>query len=292
MHLQPYTLDELRFAYCCHVYYRWHTYYRRPLPTLRALTKEHLMAEHPEVHILNFDASDQELVLLASIRPSDSVSSVASKLKGATSKTLRRLMNLDRSEKLLGGGYFACTTGANTAADIDRYLENQSQHHGYDRSVNPPVWTHTWPTESADEFALQAHHSFTRLRWHIVLSTWNRNGTFTRAAAEAVTRHWETLVDSQGIEFLKVSWVADHVHVAIRSHPAVVPEKMVLVLLNASQELMAERFESLLIHTGNPRLWKPGGYVGTYGDLANTEIQAYLRRWRREQGLDGKSSAL
>jgi hypothetical protein len=61
---------------------------------------------------------------------------------------------------------------------------------------------------------------------------------------------------------------------------AVVPEHVVTVLLNAGQEVMVRQFDTLVIQTGSPRLWRPGAYVGTYGELANSQIQAYLGNWR------------
>jgi len=284
MHLPPYLSGELDFAYVCHVYYRWHTYCCHPLPKLRELTQEHLTAGHPEIHVLNLELSDLEVALLASLRPSESVASAASKLKGAASKSLRQLMNLDRPQKLLGGGYFACTAGPSTSEELDRYLDDQAAHHGYSGQVNPPVYVQTWPLSEADEQALQANHSVTHIRWHLVFSTWDRKGTFTRPAAQAVTERWQSLAPGERIRLIKVSWVADHVHLALASHPLVVPANVVAVLLNAAQDVMREQFDTLLIETGNPRLWKPGGYVGTYGDLANTQIQAYLRAWQTNRG--------
>lgn len=284
MYLPPYASSELQFAYVCHVYYRWHTYRRHPLPKLQELTKEQLAARHPEIHVLNLELSDLEVALLASLRVSESVASAASKLKGVASKSLRQLMNLERPEKLLGGGYFACTAGPSTSDKLDRYMDEQGAHHGYDRQVNPPIWVQTWPLSEADEAELQTAHSATHIRWHMVFSTWDRKGTFTRPAAQAVTARWETLARQERIRWIKVSWVADHVHLAFATHPSVVPANVAAVLLNASQEVMTQQFDTLLIETGNPRLWKPGAYVGTYGDLANTQIQAYLRAWQRGDG--------
>jgi REP element-mobilizing transposase RayT len=155
MYLPPYLRDELKLAYACQVYYRWHTY-RRRLLELRALTKEHLTSDHPEIHLLNLEASDVEIALLASIRPSESVASAGSKLKGTASKSLRELLGLAQPQKLLGGGYFACTTGAARSDELQRYLDDQRMHHGYGAQANPPVWLQAWPWTAADQTALQA----------------------------------------------------------------------------------------------------------------------------------------
>ena len=65
-----------------------------------------------------------------------------------------------------------------------------------------------------------------------------------------------------------------------RSHPSIAPADVVLELLNLSQKLIFESFDALVIATGNRRVWKPSAYVGTYGDVSNRQVQAYLRNWR------------
>jgi len=284
VHLEPYHADELNFAYCCHVYYRWHTYRRHPHYGLGQITAEQLEVRYPDVHILDLEAGDQELVLMASVRPTDSVSTAASKLKGATSKTIRTIEEITRPEKVVGGGYFACTVGPSTSAELDRYLERQSRHHGYEDRVNPPVWGRTWAESGHEADSLEASHSRTIVRWHVVFSTWNRKGTFTAPAAEAVTHCWADLAEALRLRFIKVSFLADHAHLAIRSHPAVVPADVVLQLLNSSQDLMVQNFPGDLLRTRNPRVWKPGAYIGTVGDLTNRHIRSYIRSWQRSGG--------
>jgi REP element-mobilizing transposase RayT len=280
MDLRPYTLDELRCAYCCHVYYRWQSYRRRSTPMFRDLVASDFELRYPEIHVLNIEATDRELAVLASLRPAESIASAASKLKGATSAFLRERMRLDHPQKLLAGGYFACTSGASTSETLDRYLDNQAAHHGYTSRQAELVWVHMWPTTLNDWKLLQANHSATRVRWHLVLSTWNRVDLFTSSAAEAVSSRWEVIAGGLRARLLKVSWVPDHVHVALASHPSLVPIELVLAFLNESQALMASQFNSWLLHADSQRLWKPGAYVGTYGDLATPQIQAYLRNWR------------
>ena len=164
MRIEPYRSDELNYAYCCHVFYRWQSYCRRPNRYLSHINAPRIEAERPDVHILNIEANDFELVLLASLHPTDSIATGASKIKGGARK---------------------------------------------------------------------------------------------------------------------VSFLPDHVHLAIHTHPSVMPADVVLEFLNSSQELVFESFDGLLIATGNRRVWKPSAYVGTYGDLSNRQVQTYLRNWRR-----------
>jgi REP element-mobilizing transposase RayT len=137
------------------VYFRWHTYRRQSVADLRHLKANQLEAIHPEIHVLELTTSETELVLLASLRPADSVSVAASKLKGAASKSLRQLRGLTEPTRILGGGYFAATTGTNTSDELNCYLERQGDHHGYDQRASPPVWVQTWPLSDDDQAALQ-----------------------------------------------------------------------------------------------------------------------------------------
>jgi REP element-mobilizing transposase RayT len=81
----------------------------------------------------------------------------------------------------------------------------------------------------------------------------------------------------------KVSFVPDHVHVAVRAHPAVVPAQVVLELMNRAQHIMWERFPGAVIRARVERLWQPSAYVGSYGDLATPQIQQHIRNWRQRQ---------
>jgi REP element-mobilizing transposase RayT len=85
---------------------------------------------------------------------------------------------------------------------------------------------------------------------------------------------------------LKVSFLPDHVHVALRSHPGVPPADLVVELMNAAQWVIFERFAKAVIQARVERLWQPSAYIGSYGDLASPQISKYIHNWA------GKSDAL
>jgi REP element-mobilizing transposase RayT len=279
MHLPDYNLEELAFAFRCYVYFRWHTFYRQSIAELKRLTPEALQAIHPEIHVLELNATETEMGLLVSLPPCESISVVASKLKGAASKTIRELQGHSAPAKTLGGGYFAATTGGNTTPELENYLAHQESHHGYDHRANSPVLTRTWDLSDADRGALQTAHAVTLLNWHVVLATWNRQGVFTRKAAEEVCECWKRHSPNWRIRLRKATVLPDHVHIAMWSHPTAAPGRVALDLMATSQDLMRERFEPLVVQAGIYRLWKPGAYVGSYGDIAKDRVRNYLRRW-------------
>lgn len=281
MFLPPVNAPDLHLAFTYKVYLRWHTHRLRPLPALAALT----LAEAQEfaatagIRILELSADERHLLALVSLAPTDSVSVCASKLKGALSKWLRRRMGLAEAENLLGRGYFACTAGHNVREDVTGYLDNQPAHHGYDRRILPPVFVKEWEPALAEEARLNPAHAMAVLQFHVVLASANRHGVFGDESGPVLAEDWRRLQKSERFKLLKVSFVPDHIHLALRAHPAVVPVELVARLMNAAQERMLRDFPEHLIQAGISRLWPNGAYLGSHGDITSKRVQGYMQRW-------------
>ncbi len=284
MLIQPYQSDELEFAWCYRVYLRCKTYRARVQPVLAGLTCEALQSclAPYDVHILEASADSTSVLALASLLPAETVAAFAGKLKGRISKWLRERLALDQPENLLSKGYFASTAGQSSAETVEQYLEKQGEHHRYLSRRHPPVFVKTFPITPADEQRLSAVHAVTILQLHVVLSTWRRKGVFAQSSAEATTQCWRELQEQTRFVLQKVSFVPDHVHLAVRLHPSVSPAELVVALMNASQEMMWSDFDDVVIRAGVERLWQPSAYIGSYGELESKKIGAYVRRWHRE----------
>jgi REP element-mobilizing transposase RayT len=231
------------------------------------------------IHVLEASTNETDVRMLASLLPGETVAACAGKAKGRVSKWLREQLQLRDPQKLLSRGYFAVTAGQSTAEAVDRYLEHQSEHHGYATRAIPPVFVRRFPITSADEQRLSAQHAVTVLQLHVVLSTWRRKGVFGQTEGEAAAEGWRVVQGELGMAVEKVSFVPDHVHLALRIHPSVSPAKMVVELMNAAQKLLWRDFADSVVRAGVERLWQPSAYIGAYGDLESAKISAYVRRW-------------
>lgn len=281
MLITPYDLAELRFAYCHHVYFRWRTHRRTPRPELAQLGSsvlEELLGSY-EVHPLDATCSPTNVLLLLSLKPIESVSTAASKVKGRISKWLRERLGLAQPADLLSKGYFACTSGKSTKEAVEAYLDSQGDHHGYTSRQRPPVFIREFDVAAIADAQLQAAHAVSVVQYHLVLSTFQRRGVFSKTAGEAVVDRWQALEPAHRFALRKVSFVPDHVHIALRTHPSVSPAALTLTLMNAAQELMWRQFSDQVIRAGTERLWQPSAYIGSYGDLATPQIQQYLKNW-------------
>lgn len=93
---------------------------------------------------------------------------------------------------------------------------------------------------------------------------------------------WRRLQERERFQLLKVSFLPDHIHLAVRTHPAVVPVELVARLMQTAQERMRRDFPEHLIQAELARLWPDRSYMGGYGDITAGKVQWHLRKWEAE----------
>ncbi len=278
MRLYIYQPHEIHFAFCYRVYFSWRTYRALPLSPLTTLQRRTLDAllQPYNIRVLECVTNATELKCIVSLRPVETISSCAGKLKGRVSKWLREELDLIEPQSLLSKGYFACTTGNSRSKIVDRYLSLQAKHHGYSHRILPPIFVEQYRLGTKDEEQLAPNHAMVVAKFHLVFSTTGRKGIFGSAQGKRIAREWIKIQRELQFALLKVSFVPDHVHVALQSHPAVSPATIAAALMNAAQQVVLNE----LIQAGVNRLWMNSAYVGSYGDLANAQIRKYMEKWK------------
>ena len=279
--LPGFSVDELEFAFVYHVYLRWKTHRAKPFPVLREfdLPVFQEIGSLFDLPVLEAKASDSEVLLTASLSPEEPVSACVSKLKGKTSKLLRETLGMDSCSKLLSRSYFACGVGRNTRKAVEDYLAKQAEHHGYDVSDSSPVFTREMQVDEETEARLQPKHARAVLNFHITLATQKRMILFHRAMAAALSDRWIELASGEDWFIRKVSLLPDHVHLALRLHPAVSPAEIVTRLMNSSQEFLFQEFRDEVLSRRMSQIWNPGAYIGSYGDITSQAVLKYIRDW-------------
>jgi putative transposase len=286
MLIQPFRLDELRFAYCNRVFFRTRSHRRQRIESLTKLTINELQERlRPyNIHALEFESTESEIQGLLSLQPTESIAAALSKAKGRISKWLTEHQSLEApqaNQKHLAVGYFAATVGQSNAEAIDGYLDTQSEHHGYASRVRPPVYVRSIDHSESELPELQTDHAVTKLRYHLVLATEYRRGVFTDFASHELTEQW--IKQQAKFTLDKVSFVPDHVHIAASVHPTTAPAAVAEVLMNSAQEFIWNRFPNLAVKARIERLWQPSGYIGSFGNLSSPAVSAYMRNWVESQ---------
>lgn len=284
MFAQPYLKDELRFAYCYRVYLRWRTHRARPLAALAELDKTVLLniGDKYGIRVLESASNATDLLTLVSLKPEETISDCTSKLKGHLSKWLREVQQLTQPADQLSNGYFACTVGKSSRAAVEQYLDHQSEHHGYAERVRPPIFVESYDLSQEDEARIGPTHSVVVAQYHLVLATQWRRGVFGEVEGCAVAEAWRKLQPSLRAALLKVSFLPDHVHLALRAHPAVAPAQLALELMNAAQQVIFAEFAGAAIQAKVERLWQPSAYIGSYGDLTSPQLRGYIHNFAGE----------
>ncbi len=286
MLIEPYSRDELRFAYCYRLYLRWRTHCAKPCEPLTRLDRAVLeeIASEFGIRVLESASDRTDLLALLSLKPDETISGCVSKLKGRVSKWLREALQLKQPTDLLSRGYFACTAGKSSSEAVERYLSQQSEHHGYDNRVLPPVYVESFDLSAADETRVSPKHAAVVAQFHLVLATSWRRGVFGPQEGRAVTAEWRKSQARLQMALIKVSFLPDHVHIALRAHSQASPAVLMVDLMNSAQQVVFEQFPDAVIQARTPRLWQPSGYIGSYGDLASPQISKYIRNWATEMG--------
>ena len=282
MFVQPYVKDELQFAYCYRVYLRWRTHRARPLAALAEMDKTVLanIGERYGIHVLESASNATDVLTLVSLKPEETISACASKLKGQLSKWLREAQQLTQPADQLSNGYFACTIGKSSRAMVEQYLDRQGEHHGYAERIRPPIFSESYDLSQADEARLSPDHSVVLAQYHLVLATHWRRGVFGAAEGRAIAEAWRQL--SLRAALLKVSFLPDHVHLAVRAHPSVAPAELALELMNTAQQVIFTEFAGAALQAKVERLWQPSAYIGSYGDLTSPQLRKYLHNFAGE----------
>jgi len=277
MLIQPFQPHELHFAYCYRVYFRWQTAKNLPCAPLALLDARQMygLSSPYQIRVLECSSSVTELLTIVSLKPQETISGCASKLKGQVSKWLRNRLQLREPTKLLSRSYFACTIGKSKTRVIERYLDRQGEHHGYGRRLLPPVFVEQYALTAGDEERLAVKHACVIARFHIVLSTCKRLGILGSQEGQRIAAAWQKAQTELHASIIKVSFVPDHVHFALRIHPTVSPADVVVSLMNIAQDAIQDS----LVRSGVNRLWEPSAYVGGYGDLASAQLRKYLKKF-------------
>jgi REP element-mobilizing transposase RayT len=77
----------------------------------------------------------------------------------------------------------------------------------------------------------------------------------------------------------KVSFLPDHVHVAVTVHSKIAPADVAVVLLNSGQEFIWRQYPHLAVRARVKRLWQSSAYAGWFGDLTSNAVREYMHRW-------------
>jgi len=269
-------LTEIRFAYQLHYDIGFRTHRRKAifLSAARVDACSRRLAEVCErhgYHLLKEAVYPDHLRLVLSLRPSDTISKTLQKLKGNLSGLLGPEFGVQ--PPMWADGFLGRSVGRVRIDAVKKYLENQAEHHGYNRRARPPLFRY----RAKQPQALAAAHTVFDLSHHLVLATRYRRGLFGSQIGGELVRYWLAVAHEKGFAIDAATVLPDHVHLIVRIVPKMSVESCALALMNNGQYWYAKHFSPLLVRAEVDRLWEPSAYVGTCGELTTALLKSFLR---------------
>jgi putative transposase len=272
----------LTAAYQLHFYFCFKTRYLRPFLEERAqrLLIDEVFQEvcsREDYHLLESKLSDDQVRLLLSLKPSQSVSQVANLLKGSSSRQFglkfRESLEVQGSKSLWSRGYFAQTSGKVNVEKARAYVQSQVTHHQYHGE-----WTEAlnFCNSNFSSPVFPIAHSFCMLDYHIVLATQQRLALFDETIAPPLFRYVMAIASKHGFAVERMGVLPDHVHLIIEARPDVSAEECVLALLENTRYWMTNNYSGVLKQTQGWDVWQPSFYVGSVGDYSTAQVKQFL----------------
>jgi REP element-mobilizing transposase RayT len=279
MQLEP--LNTISWAYQLHYYLCFRT--RRSQSIF--ITPKHVDAldaalreicQRHEYHLLQSKVYPDHLRCLLSLRPTQAISKVIQTVKANSARIFGAQFAL---APLWGRGYLARSVGRVRIGVVKEYISGQSEHHGYDKRVHPPVSRYS----ATNSVELSAEHGAFDLNHHLVFATRRRRGVFDSALGESLIQYWLRVASARGFAIDRVTIVPDHTHLLVRIAPKMSIEECALSLLNNGQHYVGQHAPESLTQAKIEQLWQASAYAGTTGKITTALLKAFLSK--REAGL-------
>ena len=258
-------------------YYIWlKTHYLKPLlsPEVQSLTKtvlDDVCARH-EYHLLQSDITKDQLRLLISLQPTQTIAQTVKVIKGNLSYQFGKTFG---GNKLLAKGYFARSVGD---IDLDRarlYVESQSNHHGYKGD-----WTKELKYRNAQfkSPAFEFEHCASILNYHLVFSTQNRIPLFDERIAAGLFEYILAIGNKHSFAIDRIGLLPDHMHMIVEGIPSMSVEEYAFSILNNTSYWMEKNYRGVLKETNAWNVWESSYYAGTIGEYTTTQVSSFLIR--------------
>jgi putative transposase len=273
MQLPPFT--TLSWAYQLHYYVCFRTHRRRAcfaeernVETLTAALAE--ICQRHEYHLLENQVYPDHVRCLLSLRPEQIISTAMQTIKANASRECNRQLGL--AAPLWARGYLARGVGRVSLSIVKQYLDQQSEHHGYDKRVRPPIYRY----RAAEPVSLSVAHAAFELNHHLVFSTRYRRGVFGSELGETLGKYWLNVAEKRGFAIDRMTIAPDHAHLLVRITPKISIAECALALLNNGQYYIGKYQPLALIEAGVDQLWQASAYAGTRGAYTTALIKHWL----------------
>lgn len=196
---------------------------------------------------------DDEIHLLVSTTPQVAPQRVAQRAKGRLQYALRK----NDTPAQFSRNFFVKSVGEPTQKSVEAYVESQVAGERFvDSDFEVAMERLTVKNEDTDlSVPVKSSHGRYLYNLHVVFSVRERFRITDVARLERLRDLAVGVADKKGHRLSRLSVVPDHVHVAVGAPYDRAPEEVALAYMN-----------NLAFGVGQPALWEPSYYAGTFGE--------------------------
>ena len=275
--------SSLTPAFQLHFYLWFKTYRRRPLligPEAQSLVNRVLgeVCGRQDYHLLDTDIDKDNVRLLLSLKPPQSISETVRFLKGNVSRqfglAFSDQLKASDSRSLWAQGYFARSSGKTNLEAARVYVDSQASHHGYCGDWTKPLKFRNPNFESP---AFKFDHVVAILDYHLVVVTQNRMPLFDEAMAPGLFDFIMTIGQKHYFAVDRIGLLPDHMHLIVQAVPSLSAHACVLAILENTRHWMTKRYNGALKQLNAWNVWEPSFYAGTIGEYSTAQVREFLR---------------
>jgi len=275
--------SSLTPAFQLHFYLWFKTYRRRSLliaPDAQSLLHQVLgeVCARQEYHLLDTDIDKDNVRLLLSLKPVQSVSETVRFLKGNVSRQfglgLSDQLKASDSRSVWAQGYFARSSGKTNLEAARAYVDSQTSHHGYRGNWTKPLNFRN-PNFKSPSFKFD--HVVAILDYHLVVATQNRLPLFDETMAPGLFNYMITIGQKHNFAVDRIGLLPDHMHLIIEAVPSLSVQDCVLAILNNTRHWMTKHYSGALKQLNAWDVWEPSFYAGTVGEYSTAQVREFLR---------------
>lgn len=276
---------SLTAAYQLHFYLLFRTSFGRPLfigNNVSSLLSDVLadVCSRQNYHLLETNIDRDNLGLLVSLTPKQSVSETVKFLKGNLSRQFGlefgAHLKAHNLRSLWAQGYFAKTSGKVNVAAARNYVDSQISHHGYHGSWTKPL---KYRNSNFKSPAFSFDHSVAILDYHIVLSTQSRLPIFDdETIASSIFDYIVKIGRKHMFAVDRIGVLPDHMHLIVEAVPSLAMEDCVTAILENTRDWMTRNYANTLKQLDAWNVWQPSFYAGSVGEYSTAQVRKFLRR--------------
>jgi putative transposase len=262
---------------------------RRRVPVFRHSSRNDALREilptvcqRSDYHILELDVEEHWARLLISLKPSDSPAKSVQTIKANSSRLLfEAFPEIEREigrRSLWSRGYYVRGVGDVSNRVVLEYIAGQKEHHEVELGNSVHLVDFARPNPEVFLDLRPFSHCMAEYNCHFVCCPVGHVGAIDGKFAKPLIAYILRVAEIREFEVIRVSVLADHVHLFAALKPHHAPEHLALTLMNNTSHWFRQHNLGVFKVWDIPGFWTSSAFLRTAGAATTNQVRNHLKR--------------